>query len=319
MITIKDVADRAGYAKSTVSRYINSSGYVAQQTGVAIQKAIDDLDYHPNQIARELSMGETHRIGVVVSYAKHPYINQIMRGLLDYAMKAHYELLFLPSQYQLDRERQYLRQLRGHDFDALIFTSHEISLHEIAQYRHYGQIICLEDASAYGLSSVYVDRHPGYREMFRFLQPRHLQKMAILFYRDSPNSPTYQQTLSNVRHYLPGVHFQTFHGVANFGDASKIMPQLVAGRFDCILATNDDVAAELVQKLSHLTTQIPLIVSQGAQLSGDLLRIPSICDQAYELDLKLGKVAGNKQTVKISLPPHFEQAGHHHHLKGVSS
>lgn len=59
MITIKDVADRAGYAKSTVSRYINSSGYVAQQTGVAIQKAIDDLDYHPNQIARELSMGET--------------------------------------------------------------------------------------------------------------------------------------------------------------------------------------------------------------------------------------------------------------------
>lgn len=58
MITIKDVADRAGYAKSTVSRYINSSDYVAQQTGVAIQKAIDDLDYHPNQIARELSMGK---------------------------------------------------------------------------------------------------------------------------------------------------------------------------------------------------------------------------------------------------------------------
>ena len=49
MATINDIAKKTGYAKSTISRYLNSSGYVSATAQRIIQQAIDELDYHRTQ------------------------------------------------------------------------------------------------------------------------------------------------------------------------------------------------------------------------------------------------------------------------------
>lgn len=54
MGTMKEVAKQSGVSVATVSRYINKSGYVSEDTGINIQKAIDALDYTPNEVARSL-------------------------------------------------------------------------------------------------------------------------------------------------------------------------------------------------------------------------------------------------------------------------
>ena len=54
MANIKDVAKLAGVSVTTVSRVLNNKGYISQDTYESVYRAIDQLDYVPNQIARNL-------------------------------------------------------------------------------------------------------------------------------------------------------------------------------------------------------------------------------------------------------------------------
>ena len=50
MANIKDVAKLAGVSVTTVSRVLNNKGYISQDTYESVYRAIDQLDYVPNQI-----------------------------------------------------------------------------------------------------------------------------------------------------------------------------------------------------------------------------------------------------------------------------
>ena len=63
--TIRDIASEAGVAVSTVSRYINSNGYVEEETGKKIAEAIRKLDYRPNRLARGLKTSSTKNIVLI--------------------------------------------------------------------------------------------------------------------------------------------------------------------------------------------------------------------------------------------------------------
>ena len=52
MASIRDVAKEAGVGVGTVSRFLNDSGYVSEDTSVKIEEAMKKLDYTPNELAR---------------------------------------------------------------------------------------------------------------------------------------------------------------------------------------------------------------------------------------------------------------------------
>ena len=108
MVSIRDIAKQAGYSISTVSRYLNQSGYVSDEAADIIATIVKELDYSPNQIARDLRSGYTRKIGVVVPHVRHTYFTELIKGLLDAALESRYQLLFLPSDYSLETEHSYL-------------------------------------------------------------------------------------------------------------------------------------------------------------------------------------------------------------------
>lgn len=55
MATLKDVAQRAGVTVTTVSRMLNDRARVSEKTRLRIQNAMEELDYHPNELARSLA------------------------------------------------------------------------------------------------------------------------------------------------------------------------------------------------------------------------------------------------------------------------
>lgn len=71
--TIKDIAADVGVAASTVSRYINNSGYVEEETGKKIAEAIKRLDYRPNRLARGLKTSSTNNVVLIVPDIKNPF------------------------------------------------------------------------------------------------------------------------------------------------------------------------------------------------------------------------------------------------------
>ncbi|GAL22779.1 sucrose operon repressor ScrR LacI family [Vibrio maritimus] len=63
---LHDVAKLAGVSKSTVSRVVNNEYGVKQATKDKVQKAIDELGYQTNLVAKDLKSQKTNLIGVIV-------------------------------------------------------------------------------------------------------------------------------------------------------------------------------------------------------------------------------------------------------------
>ena len=91
MATIKDVARRAGVGIATVSRALNGTGYLSEESRVRIERAVKELNYIPNERARNLSRKRTGIIGVLIPDFQTPFydalIRQIEIGLYHYGYR----------------------------------------------------------------------------------------------------------------------------------------------------------------------------------------------------------------------------------------
>ena len=101
-VTIKDVANRAGVAVSTVSRVINNLDYVSNETRQKVLKAIDELGYVHNSIAAAMKTGKTKLIVVAVPDLINDFFHFVVQGVEEIInQKGYYTLVFntneLPS------------------------------------------------------------------------------------------------------------------------------------------------------------------------------------------------------------------------------
>ncbi len=108
MITRDDVARHAGVSKSTVSRVLNKNGYVSQENRTKIEKAIVDLGYAPNLIARSLKTRESRQILFYTHEILNPFYMEVYRGIEDYAGENGYTIVLSRHfDYSIVKQRQY--------------------------------------------------------------------------------------------------------------------------------------------------------------------------------------------------------------------
>lgn len=65
-VTIKDIAVKVGVSPSTVSRVLNGNSRISETTTMKIHEAMEELNYHPNSLARNFANGSTYCIGLVI-------------------------------------------------------------------------------------------------------------------------------------------------------------------------------------------------------------------------------------------------------------
>ena len=81
MVSIKDVAKLSGVSVMTVSRVINGSDNVREETRDKVKQAIQELDYIPNQLAKSLVNSSTRTVGVLFSNIFNPVYLSIISGI----------------------------------------------------------------------------------------------------------------------------------------------------------------------------------------------------------------------------------------------
>lgn len=280
MTNIRDIAQRSGYSVSTVSRYLSHNGYVSQTAAQAIQAVITKLDYVPNSIARDLSTGQTSTIGVVVPHMRHPYFTQLVTGIMEAAFAAHYNVSLLQSKYDAQLEVKYLEQLHQKTYDGLIFTSHGISLKQLAHYQKYGPVVCCEDPGNIALSAAYASRKETYLQAFNLLKRQGYQRIGVTLSRDYALSATSQQTLNcyqEVFKQMPAselllTNITTYQEA--YQGAHKFL-QLEESP-DFIFTNGDDIAAGVRQCYLDSSLPVPPLMGQENQLASQLLNISTI-------------------------------------------
>jgi DNA-binding LacI/PurR family transcriptional regulator len=121
--TLREVAERAGVSVRTVSNVVNDFPQVATETRARVQRALDELGYQPNAVARTLRNGRSGLIALVLPELDVPYFAELTRAVIEQAAVAGYTVVVDQTDGDPVRERELvMRGSRAAMFDGLIFN-----------------------------------------------------------------------------------------------------------------------------------------------------------------------------------------------------
>ena len=121
--TIKDVAKMADVSISTVSRVINDSKPVSPEARRRVLKAIEVLDYKPNEVARSLVTKKSNLIGVIVNDIGSTYVSSILRGVEEIGRMYKYDILLCSSYGDSEVEVKFAKLLLQKQVEGIIVIS----------------------------------------------------------------------------------------------------------------------------------------------------------------------------------------------------
>lgn len=122
VVTIKDVANRAGLSPATVSRALNRSGYVSEENRRRVQEAAAALGYQPNWMARGLHGKSSNLIGLIVPEVMSLYDNSVIQVIAKELHQHGYGLLLCLNNEDGELDRSYLRHLQEKQVAGIIYT-----------------------------------------------------------------------------------------------------------------------------------------------------------------------------------------------------
>jgi DNA-binding LacI/PurR family transcriptional regulator len=125
MATLYDVAKLAGVSPKTVSRVLNESHLVAEETRKRVWEAIRKLDYHPNVMASSLKKKRSNTVGFVVPYGSDFVFHDLnmmeqLRGVHDAVTQEGYNLLVSVPLSKKDSHQEAMRLLKKRSVDGVI-------------------------------------------------------------------------------------------------------------------------------------------------------------------------------------------------------
>ena len=122
-VSIKDVAKRAGVATGTVSRVLNNKGYVSAETRKKIEDAIRELNYIPNEIARNFQRQRSLIVALILPTIHHPLFSEFAFHLEKQLNESGYKLLLCNSNFEVEKELEFIELLKRNSIDGIVFIS----------------------------------------------------------------------------------------------------------------------------------------------------------------------------------------------------
>jgi len=120
-ITRKDVAERAGVSVAVVSYVVNDGPRpVTPKTRAKVEKAIEELDYYPNELARGLRLQQSSTIGLITPDFTNPVYGEKAQAIQEVCLPNGYLMLFVYSGNNPDREKKLVRMFRAKRVDGVI-------------------------------------------------------------------------------------------------------------------------------------------------------------------------------------------------------
>ncbi|MGZ0714950.1 LacI family DNA-binding transcriptional regulator [Pseudomonas palleroniana] len=122
MVTMDDVASRAGVSTSTVSHVLNGTRKVSPVTVQAVQRAIEALGYIPNTLARSLARSSTSTIGVAISALSNHYFSETVHAIETECAKHGYMMLFVDTHDDPEQELRVVTALHHRRVDGMVLA-----------------------------------------------------------------------------------------------------------------------------------------------------------------------------------------------------
>ena len=153
-VTINDIAEKVGVSHATISRVLNNSGYVKDETREKVLKAIKELNYTPSAIARSLSTSKTNTIGVIVPDINNLFFGDIIKGITEIADEHSLNIILCDTDEDKDKELKAINVLKEQRIQGLIITP--------TFYKNSGNSENLNTLKNLGIPIILIDGHVEY-------------------------------------------------------------------------------------------------------------------------------------------------------------
>ncbi|MCM3716109.1 LacI family transcriptional regulator [Alkalihalobacillus oceani] len=137
-VTSKDVAKKAGVSQATVSRVINNYPHMKQSTREKVLKAIQELGFTPDQIARSLNMRKTSSIGLIVGDISNPFFAETAKVIISQARKSGFDVILTDTEHESVNLEKSIESLVGKRVEGIIIGSVDLYDSKTRQFAETG-------------------------------------------------------------------------------------------------------------------------------------------------------------------------------------
>jgi LacI family transcriptional regulator len=267
MVRIRDVAQLAGVSPMTVSRVLNRSSSVREETRLRVERAIGELNYLPNRLAKGMVSRSGARIlALIMPDIVNPFYTSVARGVEDTARKNDYTLIICNHDDDEEKEQTYFRSLVSLKVEGcLLIPSGDRAVESMRLLLDHGCPLVLIDRHPKAYAGDYVagDSFNGAADLVKLLISRGHTRIGFI------SGP---KRISTARDRLLGYKFSLEqHGIAFYPDlvfmGDSFDPKVAVPALEhflkvpspptAILAANNSIAVGFLRAVRERGLNIP--------------------------------------------------------------
>ena len=267
-VHISDVAALAGVSRTTVSHAISGKRTVGQDVYARVFKAMDELGYVPSRSARNLALGRTQILGLLVPDIANGFFAELAKGVEATAIAAGYNVIIGNTGFDRERELMYFEMIRSRAVDGILYAAGSaVESSEIMDaVGDLPLVLVDEELADFGGCTVVSDNYDGGRQAAQFLLSLGHKNALVL------GAP--QTLLSGARRaagfteaWKDGggetvvVELGAFTQEAGLNGVRLHRAALSSGEITAIFAVNDLMALGAIKRLRELGISVPGQVS----------------------------------------------------------
>nr|WP_318382661.1 LacI family DNA-binding transcriptional regulator [uncultured Enterobacter sp.] len=275
-MSIQKIARLAGVSVATVSRVLNNSDTVKAKNRERVLQAIQESNYQPNLLARQLRTARSSMILVLVSNIANPFCADVVKGIEEEAEKNGYRILLCNSGSDVERSKSALKLLSGKIVDGIITMDAFSKLPELTtMIGEAPWVQCAEYADSGNVSCVGINDVDAAQNVIDRLADQGRQRIALI-----NHDLSYKYARLRERGYKTGLHVRNLDWSAveyaqdlSFGAGVRAMDTLLSAqvRPDAVFAVSDTLAAGAMLAISkaglHTPDDIAVVGFDGTALA----------------------------------------------------
>ncbi len=268
MASLKDVAVLAGVSPSTVSRVMNNTIFVSEETRRKVEEAIKQVQYKPNILAQSLRLKATKNIGLLVPEITNPSFNLVIKHVVDSAAKRGLNTIVCSTENNPEVEAHIIDKLIRQAINGIIFIRVSDKSHIAGVSKNTGVPMVVIDRAFHNdtIPNVTCDNYLAGTLAAEHLASKGRKRVATI-------TGKFQISLCRERHQgfvdqlkIHGIELDpdlVFEGGFNFQAGQTGVQEFLKNglEFDGIWGQSDMVAAGAMSCLLHAKKRIPEDIS----------------------------------------------------------
>ncbi|MFL0168610.1 MULTISPECIES: LacI family DNA-binding transcriptional regulator [Clostridium] len=264
-ITMKDIAEKVGVSKTTVSMVVNKKdSNISEETKNKIYSVIKETGYIPNNVARGLNTKKSGSIGMIIPDISNPFFSELSRAIEDVANKLGYNVILCNSDNNPDKEKKYVELLISKLIDGIILIPGQESESNANILKLNGIPFVVMDRYIKGFEDypgVYFDNKQGIKCGIEYLYSK--GKRNIVFVSGPKKINVNQERIDGYKEIMTkyGIYNKSliFESTFSLEGGIEVTNQIIdqCGCFDAIFYSNDIMAIGGIKTLKRREYRVP--------------------------------------------------------------